>query len=295
VYRYDRVTGWDELEVPGWNLGNATAESPAYALAVNPGGTGLMVGKGGRIADITRGGVALDPAAVECSATPARCGGGVDLHAAAVAPDGSALVGGDERTLLWRPAGGPLAPVAPPLMSPAATITGISMPTATRAWLTTNTGEVFAGSLDSSGWTWILEDLDANGGLMARDANDQSIPLRAIALDGQGDGFAVGDHGVILQRSRGSWIRLFSGFSENLTSVSVDPSGRGALVGGAGGLVLTWTGGRFEPAQESDFFDPRLVADGAISAYTGGVAGLALLPGDKPGQVEAWAVEDRSV
>lgn len=287
VYRYDRLTGWDLIKVPGWDLGNATAQSPAYALAVGPDGSGLIVGKGGRIADLGPAGVVLDAAAIGCQGDRSRCGGGFDLRAAAIAPDGSAMIGGDDRALLWRIGGGQFTPVTPPTMSASATITGISMPSADHAWLTTNTGQIFVGTLSADGWNWTQEALDSSGGLSTRDSSGQPTALHAIAVDGSYHGFAVGDHGLILERSGGSWLRLASGYGEDLTSVTLGPSGRGALIGGAGGLVLTFYDGRFEPARESAFFDPVTMGDSP-----GRVVGVAVLPGDRPNQVEAWAAEN---
>ena len=108
VYRYDRIGGWERLGVPGWDPGSLTTlSSEANAVAVGPDGTGVLVGKGGRIADLAPGSAVLDAAAgkVCAAAVPAPCGTGNDLRAAAVAPDGSAIVAGDARSILWRPAG----------------------------------------------------------------------------------------------------------------------------------------------------------------------------------------------
>jgi hypothetical protein len=125
VYRYDRVTGWDTVTVPGWDPGHVTAPSPAYAIAVGPNGRGVVVGKQGRIADIDPHGATLDVASEVCVKSPSVCGSGNTLRAAAVAPDGSELIGGDNRTVLWRPAGGTFVEAAPPNAAAGAQITGM--------------------------------------------------------------------------------------------------------------------------------------------------------------------------
>jgi hypothetical protein len=288
VYRYDRLTGWDQVALKGWDAGGAV-QSPAYAIAVGPDGSGLVVGKSGRIADVGPHGAVLDPAAALCSSHPERCGGGRTLRAAAVAPDGSALVGGDSRALLWRPAGGELTKVTPPGVSVNAAITAISMPTPERAWLTTDGGDVFAGTRGGADWQWVREGLDAGGHSLTRGSS-----LRSIAIDQAGHGYAVGDGGVIIERTGdGSepWRRLAAGYGEGLRSVALGPGGKGALIGGEAGLVLTLVNGRFEVARASDFFDP-VVQPGERAP--GGVVGVALLPGSKAGDVEAWAAEQLS-
>src|SRR4029079_3394890 len=46
VYRYDRVTGWEKVGIPGWDPGRVvTRPSEASAIAVGPDGTGLVVGR----------------------------------------------------------------------------------------------------------------------------------------------------------------------------------------------------------------------------------------------------------
>jgi hypothetical protein len=285
VYRYDRLTGWDQVAVRGWDLGGAV-KAPAYAIAVGNDGSGLVVGKQGRIADISPQGAVLDQAAVLCSSRPDACGNGRTLRAAAIAPDdGSALVGGDSRALVWRPPGGSFATTTPPQMSPSATITGISMPGGGRAWLSTDTGDVFAGSLGADGWQWTRENVDSHGkGL----STDQAV--QAIAVDGGGHGYAVGDHGLVLQRTGDGpqpWRRLATGYGENLRSITLGPGGKGALIGGDAGLVLTLVNGRFEVARSSDILDPFSAS--ASFEQIGTVVGVALLPGYKSGDVEAWA------
>ncbi|HEV2812290.1 MAG TPA: hypothetical protein VGW10_03470, partial [Solirubrobacteraceae bacterium] len=84
VYRYDRVTGWDRLLVPGWQASrNSTSQARANAIAVGPDGKGLVVGAGGRIANVGPLGVQLDPAAgTSCAVREGQepCGTPRDLH-----------------------------------------------------------------------------------------------------------------------------------------------------------------------------------------------------------------------
>jgi hypothetical protein len=142
LYRYDRQTGWDRMAVPGWDPGRViTNPSAASAIAIGEDGNGVVVGKTGRIADIGPGGAVLDAAAgILCSKqktlTP-PCGTGRDLRAASVAPEGSAMVGGDSRSLLYRQGGaGEFHAITPPPTAVYATITGISMPGASSTALT---------------------------------------------------------------------------------------------------------------------------------------------------------------
>ncbi|HEX2015697.1 MAG TPA: hypothetical protein VGN69_03305, partial [Solirubrobacteraceae bacterium] len=98
LLHYSRLTGWDRLTIAGWDPGRVvTRSSEVFALAVGSDGTGVAVGHGGRIADVSPGGVQLDSAVgTVCSAAPVGpCGTGEDLRAAAVAPDGSAMVAGN--------------------------------------------------------------------------------------------------------------------------------------------------------------------------------------------------------
>src|SRR5581483_1844605 len=138
VYRYDRAVGWDRLVIPGWDPGRVvTRTSEGWALAANDSGIGVLVGHAGRIADLSPAGVALDPAAGLT---------GRELRAAAVAPDGSALIGGEHAVLMYRPAGGTFARITPPNdLFPTAEVTGISMPVPDRAWLVADSGQLFEG------------------------------------------------------------------------------------------------------------------------------------------------------
>ncbi|HEX2015327.1 MAG TPA: hypothetical protein VGN69_01440 [Solirubrobacteraceae bacterium] len=297
VYRYDRLTGWDRMTIPGWDPGRlVTVGSPAHAIAVGADGTGVAVGKGGRIADLSPGGVLLDAAAgVRCIDVAGRapCGTGHDLRAAAIGPDGSALVGGDDRVLLYRARGGQFQSIAPPEADRTATITAISLPAPDRAWLTTDTGEVFAGTHSARGWDWQLEDQSPTGDLLSV-VEDKAQPLRGIALDSAGHGFAVGERGVILQRADGAWRRLNAGYLDNLYSVALPPGGGpGALIGGDSGLILTYGAGRFDVARAADpaapinSATPETNTSGPVDST---IVGLALLPGYRAGQVEAWAI-----
>jgi hypothetical protein len=291
VYRYDRITGWDRMTISGWDAGRTvTNPSPAAAVAVGPDGSGVVVGRAGRIADVGPGGGVLDAASgVLCGATTPivdtpPCGTSNDLRAAAVAPDGSALVGG-ALSLLWRPAGGQFRSIGPPPESlQNVAITGLSMPAPDRAWLTTNTGQIFAGVYGAGCdrdptkycWSWRPE----------ADATE----LNAVAVDAAGRGLAVGDKGLVLERQAdGSWRRMDTGHSETFHSVALPPGGYGdgTLIGGGVGVVLTRTGGRFELARLPDYYA------GLTSGFGNGgaalIVGVAVLPGYAPGEVEAWA------
>ncbi|MDX6651641.1 MAG: hypothetical protein QOJ38_422 [Solirubrobacterales bacterium] len=296
LYRYDRLTGWDRIAIRGWDPGRVvTVDSPVRAIAVGPDGTGVVVGKGGRIADISGASVVLDAAAglapPACAANAAPCGTGRDLTAAAVAPDGSALVGGEATVLLYRPAGGQFARIfGPSEIAPSAEITGIAMPTPDRAWVATNTGQIFAGRLDGTSWHWDVEDESPDGRkLLTLDDSGEALPLNAIAVDAGGRGFAVGDHGVILQRGESGWQRLTTGFLGNLHSVALAPGGlaKGALAGGEAGEILTLVDGRFELAKGTDHFEG--VHNSKYTPNGSRMVGVAILPGAKAGQVEAWA------
>jgi hypothetical protein len=296
VYRYDRQTGWDRMTIPGWDPGRfVTNPSPGYAIAIGKDGNGVLVGKQGRIADVGTGGARLDPAAgVLCfkdgkRINPPPCGTGRDLRAAAVAPDGSAMVGGDSRSLLYRERNGAFDAITPPPTAIFTDITGISLPEPDRAWVTTEAGEIYSGTYDGSNWSWRREDADEFGDSLSRDRNRKTQPLWAIAMDASGHGYAVGANGTIIERTgqgTSPWRRADAGVDEELHSVTLGPGGKGALIGGDGGLILSELDGRFEPARYSDRFAPTNFGYGpGISR----IAGLALLPGYKPGQIEAWA------
>jgi hypothetical protein len=286
LYRYDRIGGWEKLSVPGWDPGRVvTNPSPIYALAVGPSGDGVAVGKGGRIADLpTAGGALLDRAAgVLCSRSPAPCSTSRDLRAAAVGPDGAALVGGDGMALLYRPLGGTFGAVAPPSAAGTTTITGLAL-AGGQAWVSTDTGLVFTAATGGSGaWRWSQENVTAGGDHLGLDVLGNPIPLRALAIDPSGHGYAVGDRGLVLERTPGEahpWRRVNAGFLDDLTSVTL--GGAGALIGGQNGVILTLTGGRFQVARPADYFSHN-------GRITGPIAGLALEAGARPGQLEAWA------
>jgi hypothetical protein len=296
--RYDRLLGWETVRVQGWDPGRVvTRASEANAIAVGPTGEGLVVGRGGRIADLSPGGVRLDSAAgraCDLAAPSAPCGTGRDLRAAAIAPDGSALVGGDRLALLWRPAGGDFSAIERPDAPASSTITAISMPRSGEAWLTTTEGAVFHGRMDGPGnWTWDGgENRTEKGELLSLDLFGNPLPLRAVAINGDGEGYAVGDHGLILRRTGDGdqpWRRLDTPFLDHLTSIALPAgTGEGALIGGRNGLILTGSGDRFSVARAADY------SSGLRGDLTGPVVGLAMLPGAEAGEVEAWAaVQER--
>jgi hypothetical protein len=296
VYRYDRVTGWDRITIAGWDAGRTvTNPSPASAIAVGPDGSGVLVGKGGRIADVGPAAGVLDAASgASCSVTAPivdtpPCGTGYDLRAATVARDGSAIIGGKHMALLWRPAGGQFRAIAkPPERSQDVAITGLSMPSPGRVWLTTDTGQVFAGTLGGDGqWNWKLE---ADAATLTEGWDGSPLPLYAVAIDASGRGLAVGSEGLILQRADdGSWQRLNTGRLDTFYSVALPPGGYGdgTLIGGRVGVVLTRVGERFQIARPSDFFAG--LANGWGSDLAARIVGVAVLPGYAPGEVEAWA------
>jgi hypothetical protein len=296
LYRYDRLGGWDRVRIRGWDPGVATNPAPINAVAVGPDGQGVAVGRGGRIADLSPGSAVLDAAAgVKCATdqpSDRACGTGRTLHAVAVAPDGSAMAGGDYRSLLFRPAGGHFGAATLPDVARTATIASISMPVPGRAWLSTDTGQIFAGTLSDGIWRWAREDTAADGRSLTRDVNAAEQPLHSLAVDSAGHGFAVGDDGLILDRTGDGahpWRRLATGYSEDLNTVTLGPGGKGALIGGGGGLVLTWSDGQFEVARPTDYWDPITAPAVYFDNLVGQAVGVALLPGDQPGQVEAWA------
>ena len=295
LYRHDRMTGWDRVSLKGWDVGGVV-QSPAYALSVGRDGQGIAVGKNGRIAEIGPRAVGLEPSAVLCSADAGSCATTRTLHSVAVASDGSALAGGDNRALIWRPPGGRFRAISQPDASATAAIVGISMPAPNRAWIVTNIGDVFAGTLSGGAWSWAREAIDGDGKSLARNATnpDQVLRLRAVAIGESGRGYAVGDDGLLLERTGdgANWRRV-SGYLADLRSVTLGPGERGALIGGAGGLILTKVGDRFEVSRHDDYYDPLVLGTGPQTL--GAVVGLGMSPGAKAGQVEAWAVTQANV
>jgi hypothetical protein len=290
--RYDRVTGWERARISGWDPGRVVTRASAVgALAIGPDGRGVAVGEGGRIADLAPDSVSLDRAAgITCDpAAPAPpCGTGRDLGAAAVAGDGSgaAIAAGERLALLWRPPGEEFRAIVRPALPSSTTITGVSMPSADRAYLTTDTGAVLRGEPAGDGWSWRLENELPDGQLLSLDASGEPIALRAVAVDRSGHGYAVGDRGLILERTGGGqpWRRLKTPYLDDLTAVTLPTgSGDGVVIGGRNGLILTGKGDRLETARVADYFSEY------YGALTGPVVGLALLPGQEPGQAEAWA------
>src|SRR4029079_9570795 len=100
--------------------------------------------------------------------------------------------------LLYRPPGDAFRAIARPPAAPDAQITGIAMPSGGSAWLTTDRGEVWAGTGNGSDWSWRLESLDSQDHLLTLDSGGDPIPLRAVAIDSSGHGYAVGDQGIVL-------------------------------------------------------------------------------------------------
>jgi hypothetical protein len=305
LFRYDRVLGWQRIAIPGWDPGRVvTRTSETNALALDVSGEGVTVGPRGRIADIGPSGVKLDAAAgaALCSSgAPPPCGTGRDLRAAAVAPRGSAIVGGDHMALLWRPAGGEFGPIPGPAAPASSTITAASMPAPDRAYLATDRGDVYAGRMDAVGaWKWKSEATSEGGNPLSVDDQLQPLPLRAIAIDGDGRGYAVGDRGAILERDGDSahpWRRLKTPYLDDFRSVTLAiGGGGGALIGANMGLILTANGGRLQVARPAEYF-----SDEQGSAFPDGAnidtgffrthpaVGLALIPGSREGETEAWA------
>jgi hypothetical protein len=301
--RYDRMTGWQVLAVPGWDPGRVvTKRSEVSAVAVNDDGVGVAVGPGGRIADLSGDTARLDRAAgVRCGAAPVEpCGTGYALRAAAMAPDGSAIAAGDALTVLWRPAGGEFRRVERPRGSAGNRITGASFPAPDRAYLTSDAGYVYAGTVSDGVWTWRRENRAPDGRVIGMDAAGNEVPLRAVAIDSDGHGYAVGDRGVLIERTAAGWKRLEGPGTDDLWSVTVGADGRGAVVGGEGGVVWTRVGDGFEVARPADYsrrgvlqeFESEDFARAATGPLTGGVVGVALVPGVEDGQVEAWAASE---
>jgi hypothetical protein len=305
VYRYDRTLGWETLAIPNWDPGRIVARtSSADAIAIGPDGRGIVVGEGGRIADVGPDGVILDEAAGRsCARGDAPpCGTGRDLTAASVSPKGAAMVAGQFRTVLWHPPGGSFRTVQKPPAALTATITGVSMPDEDRAWLCDDHGEVFEGELHGQDWTWKLENDTPDGAILNQSLQTvngeagSDVRLRAIALDADGRGYAVGEKGLVLERDGDSahpWHRVGDVPVSTYTAAAISPAGfdAGAIIGGEYGLVLTRAGGRLAIAHQADPYDG---VDTAIENWGHGanrIAGVALIPGERAGELEAWAAD----
>jgi hypothetical protein len=288
--RYDRMAGWDAFAIPGWDPGTVvTRRSGVSAVAVNDSGVGVAVGPGGRIADLSRDRVAIDPAAGQrCGEPP--CTTGYDLLAATVADDGSALVAGGGLTVLWRPAGGAFRRVASPPGSTGNRIVGASLRSSRLAYLVSDAGLVYAGELGARGWTWSIENLDAEGEVIA------GGKLRAVAVDAGGRGYAVGDRGLVLERTgdgHSPWRRVRGPGTDDLRSVTVTDGG-GALIGGEGGVIWTRADGQLEIARPADYARPDASSrsSGVHGPLTGAIVGVTVVPGPEEGQLEAWAASE---
>jgi hypothetical protein len=113
-------------------------------------------------------------------------------------------------------------------------------------------------------------------------------------VDAAGEGYAVGDDGLIMIRDPGGanpWKRvsLDAVPQADLESVAM-PAGGGtdtAIIGGENGLVLTARGGDVAVADPGDPW--RGITGSMSDNYAATVPGVAVLPGDRAGQVEAWA------
>ena len=297
VYRYDRLGGWSApAAVPEWDPARATRLTAVNAIAVGPGGEGVAVGDGGRIANLGER-IGLDRAAtVGCDPqVPAPpCGTGDDLEAAAVAADGSAIAAGRSRSVVWRPAGGEFGPVAAPPVPKATAIVGVSMPSPERAYLLTDAtpnakpaSRVIRGDMSAPGqWSWRFELGGAAGDpdpltAAAPGSAAKYLTIRDIAVDAAGHGYAVGDGGLLLERTgdrERPWRRIRGAYGDDLRRVALPAGGgEGALIGDGLGRIHTLSGGRFEVARHADRFDPR---DATVTQ-------LALTPGYEAGAVEA--------
>jgi hypothetical protein len=290
--RYDRLTGWSTVRVPGWDRGPLPL-SAVTAVAVAPDGSGVAVGEGGRIADVSALGARLDAAAGRlCSAHVPPCATGETLRAVDVARDGSALAGGDRAALLWRPAHGPFRTIPAPAIASSTQITAVALPAPDRAWIATDRGEVFAARRSGDAWSWgPPENLSRHGDLLSSAGEGRGAwPLRAIDVDASGRGYAVGDSGTVLERTGDEdqpWRRVSLGIGDDLTAVALAAGrGEGALIGGEAGAVWTRVGGRLQAAR------PANVVDGYAGHGGARVSGLAVLPGLRDGDAEAWVALD---
>jgi hypothetical protein len=299
VYHYDQIAGWERALLRGWDRGRfVTRASHALAVAVNDAGVGILVGEDGRIADLSPGRVVLNPASGRrCSDVPppvnGPCGTPRALRAAAVAPDGSAIAGGDSMALVWRPAGGQFRTIAPPRVPTGTQVTGVSMPVPGRAWITLSQGEIWAGTAEQVGdgwrWRWTRES-DAEAARDERTGQARFARLYAIELQADGRGLAVGWRGAMLERSAdGAWRRIKTGFVDSLHAIAFPPSGYGdgTIVGGDLGEILTRIDGRYRLARQTDFADP--LAPATNNVLSGRIVGLTLAGGSGDGDVEAWA------
>jgi hypothetical protein len=155
-----------------------------------------------------------------------------------------------------------------------------------------DSGQLYEGHLDGGLWSWTIKDQLDDGRLLTADETGTAESLRAIAVDAKGQGFAVGDRGVILASDGHGWTRMREGYLDNLASITLAPGGaaHGALVGGEDGLILTLREGRFQIARPADFWDPVAGQDFNLHPRSR-IAGVAITPGYADGQVEAWAVQ----
>ena len=300
LYRYKRGIGWDSVRIPGWDPGKVVARpSEVNALALNAQGDGVAVGRGGRIADITGDQVKLDDAsggrallgrpnaalwhrlpAARRRGCPRRLGDGRRRS-----PD-AALAIGPGRSVSRR------CPPSPrrrrPRSSPASRCLSRTRPGSapTRA-------SSFAASSTGGAWKWgeQPEDVGPGGDSITLDANGLSIPIRAISLNKEGHGYAVGDRGLILYRTGDAnqpWLRLPPRFRDSFTAVQMGANDSGERADRrALGRDPERARAKLSLARPGDWADNDPLS--RIGERTGPVVGLALLPGVQPGQSEAWA------
>src|SRR5207247_6930576 len=141
-------------------------------------------------------------------------------------PDGSAVAGCVSTALVWRPEGEGFRAISHPDAS-GARIVGVALPSPDRAWVATLNGLVFEGTLHGKDWSWKLENVDLGGTVVGRGPDGSPGTMRALAVDAGGHGYAVGDKGLVLERTGDGdqpWRRLKTGFLDDLTAVALDPS-----------------------------------------------------------------------
>jgi hypothetical protein len=284
--RYSRLTGWDRVTIPGWDT--RTVARPVRDLAVAADGQGVAVGLNGRVAVFDRDSVRIDNAAAsacDLARIEPPCGTSRHLNSVAVTTGGAAMAGGERMAILWRPPGEDFRAIPRPEDAAAgAAILDVSLPRPDRAYLATRSGEIYRGDLGASGWRWELENVDADGTLVTR-RGAAVLPVHALALDPEGRGWAVGDRGLLLERTGNDdtpWRQADSGTTEDMTAVALPLEGAGhagALAGGRRGLVLTERDGRWLTTRRSDPF----------ATQSGAVVDLAVVPGTETGQTQAWA------
>jgi hypothetical protein len=120
-----------------------------------------------------------------------------------------------------------LQPVDSGLLTP--NITGLAMTTPGEGWA--------VGSARNQDGQNIGEILVCHAGQWRIAQSLPGVVPHALALDARGDGWAVGDNGVILRVQGGRWSQVASPTSDPLLSVSIAPDGQTWAVGRAGRLL----------------------------------------------------------